>query len=243
MKHIIWLALPILLICQSFCINSSSLSVFFTDADNFFATYVAYNKIKYKEVKDNPRLLNKLVNQIAKADLTNLSADEQKAFYINSYNILVIKGIIDNYPLKRPTDIEGFFDKTTYKIAKKEYTLDHLEFNVIFPEFKDPRLHFVLVCAAISCPPIVDYAYHPEKLEEQLNERTRASINNAVFVIYDEEAMSANISEIFKWYKDQFQPNIKAFINAHRNDPLPEDISIDYYPYNWSLNDASPFSR
>lgn len=219
----------------------SNLSQFFTDADEFFSTYVAYGKIKYKKVKENPRLLNKLVNQIAKVDLEGAAPVDKKAFYINAYNMLVIKGIVDNYPLKRPTDVQGFFNKTEYTIGHKKYTLNDFEFKVIFEEFDDPRLHFVLVCAAISCPPIATYAYVPTKLEEQLDDRTQSSINNVVFVIYDEENESANVSEIFKWYKNQFTPSIKDFINTHRKEPLPENTQIGFYPYNWSLNDASSF--
>jgi len=238
----------LLLVLTIFSLSATSqaqntLKEFFKDADAFFENNVAYNKIKYRQVKENPRSLNRLVRFISRAKLDGKSKAEKKAFFINTYNLLVIKGVIDNYPMEDPTKVDGFFNKKKYTVCGTSYTLDDLEFKEIFKRYNDPRLHFVLVCAAISCPPIANYAYMPDRLEEQLDERTRQSINNVVFIIYDEMKGKASISEIFKWYNKAFEPDLLTFINKYRKEPLPEDITLDYYKYNWSLNDASAYKR
>ena len=77
---------------------------------------------------------------------------QRLTFWINAYNALAIKGVLDNYPLKRVMDVEGFFDKVKYDIAGVEYTLNDIEKRVIRPTFGDLRIYFTLVCASVSCP-------------------------------------------------------------------------------------------
>lgn len=219
--------------------TAQSLEQHFQDANSFFAEYVLDNKVNYKAIQDNPAQLNKLVAFIKKAKPEEYSENDRKAFGINSYNIMVIKGVVDNYPLSSPLDVVGFFDGVKHTIAGKKTTLNNYEKKELLNRYKDARLHFVLVCAAVSCPPVANFAYMPEQLEEQLDARTNAAINDPKFIQVDNAVEGVAVSKIFEWYVADFKPNIKEFINNYRTEKLAANAKITYYPYDWTTNDAS----
>ncbi|WMX15080.1 DUF547 domain-containing protein [Aureispira sp. CCB-E] len=232
------LALIIVACCAMNGAYGQDLNGFFKDADAFFAKNVSQNKIKYGAIKQNPDELTALTNFIASADVSAYSDKELEAFYINSYNLLVIKTVVDHYPIAQPLDVPGFFDGIKQKVAGKKMTLNNFEQKELLQRYKDPRLHFVLVCAAVSCPPIADFAYMPNQLEDQLEARTKSAINDGVFIKVDDFAGKVEISQIFDWYASDFKPNATAFIKKYKTTPLPSDVKPTYYAYDWSLNDA-----
>ena len=83
---------------------------FFSKADAFFKTNVTNGRVHYKAIKENPADLNELLEAAKKITVAEANAKEYQAFWINGYNLLVIKGIVDSYPLKSPLDVGGFFD-------------------------------------------------------------------------------------------------------------------------------------
>ncbi len=216
--------------------KAQSLEQFFKDANSFFSTHVADDRIDYQTIKNNPAALNQLIVFIEKADVDAFSKDARKAFGINSYNIMVVKAVVDNYPLKSPLDVGGFFDEIKYTIAGKKTTLNNYEKKELLQRYGDARLHFVLVCAAVSCPPLADFAYMPAQLEEQLDARTKAALNNSNFIQMDDFSGAVSLSKIFEWYAIDFQPDVVTFINQYRTTALPT-AKPAFYPYNWTLND------
>lgn len=222
--------------------KGQDLKNFFKEADAFFAKHVSDSRIQYGAIKEDPKELTNLTDFIASADVSSYSEGQLKAFYINCYNLLVVKTVVDNYPITKPLDVPGFFDAVKQKVAGKKITLNNLEQKELLQKYKDPRLHFVLVCAAISCPPIADFAYTPDNLEEQLEIRTKAAMNDAVFIRVDDFAGKIGISQIFDWYASDFKPNAITFIKKYRTSPLPSDVKSTYYAYDWTLNDAAVVS-
>ncbi len=211
--------------------------LFFSQANDFFDMYVENGLVKYGQIKNDESKINDLVAYIGNADVSNFSADEKMAFYINAYNLLVINQVLDKYPLASPMKVPGFFDGKKHLVAGKKQTLNNLENNKI-RTFKDPRIHFVLVCAAVGCPKIAKFAYTPDKLEAQLTMQTKLALNNPEFVIVDENKVK--ISEIFKWYRQDFGKSDKDlinFINKYRDTDLPEKTKLSYYTYDWKIND------
>ena len=101
----------------------------------------------------------------------------------NILDEVVIKGIIENYPVKSPLDIKGLFDKTTYAVGGKKITLNDIEHKLLRAQFNnDPRFHFVLVCAGLGCPPIIAEAYMPNTLDAQLTRQTKIALNSDNFI-------------------------------------------------------------
>jgi len=216
---------------------SQSTETFFSDANTFFKTYVSKGKVNYKAIKEDQRSLDALLALAQNITVSTNDAKTYQAFWINAYNLSVIKGIVTNYPIKSPLDKKGFFDKITYDVGGKKTTLNDIEnklLRAVFP--KEARFHFVLVCAGLGCPPIISEAYTPSKLEDQLQRQTTKALNNSNFIRV--KGNKVQISQIFEWYKGDFTQdgNEADFINKFRKEPLPAKAKISYYPYNWALN-------
>ncbi len=218
---------------------TASTADFFKDADKFLAKNVSNGKVNYKGIAANKAELNDLVATIGKMNVDKKSQNEYKAFWINAYNLLTIKGIADNYPIKQPEDVKGFFDKISYTAAGEKVTLNDIENKKIRAKLKDARIHFVLVCGAKSCPPIINKAYTPDNVNALLETQTKKAVNADYFVTVDKASKTAKVSMIMKWYKEDFvkggQDEI-AFLNKYRNDKIPTDYSIKYQEYNWDIN-------
>lgn len=235
MKNLI----SIVIIFFSLNCNAQDIVSFFSKADDFLKKNVASSKVDYQAIKTNPEAINNLVKMIEKTDFTKENVTTQKAFLINSYNILLIKGIVSKYPTKAPTDIAGLFDKTTYLVAGKKYTLNDIENKLIRAKYNDARVHFVLVCGANGCPPLINSAYLPETLEKQLDKQTKTALNNPNFIKVNTSSKKVEVSQIFEWYNGDFVSKGQTlidFINKYREVKIDSKFKVTYYTYDWTLN-------
>ena len=134
-------------------------------------------------------------------------------------------------------DDAGFFDKTKYSLAGKKVTLNTIENKLLRAKFKDARFHFVLVCGAIGCPPLINKAYLPDTLEAQLETQTKKALNGSFLRVNTKKKRVAG-SEILKWYKEDFVQNGSEidFINTYRTEKIPNTYKLTYFTYNWNLN-------
>ncbi|NQY05559.1 MAG: DUF547 domain-containing protein [Flavobacteriaceae bacterium] len=224
----------------SFSIQAQSLDKFFSSTDAFFSEYVSEGRVNYKKLKSNTSELDALLEMTNTISVSTSEAKQFQAFWINIYNLNVIKGIVSHYPTKSPLDIAGFFDKTKYSVGGKKITLNDIEHKLLRANFKDPRFHFVLVCAGLGCPPIITEAYTPDKLENQLSRQTKLAINDSNFIRVDKKKKKVEISEIFKWYTEDFTTNGKSlldYINQYRTTKISDKFKVSYYVYNWNLNE------
>ncbi|KAA3620912.1 MAG: DUF547 domain-containing protein [Flavobacterium sp.] len=212
-------------------------NAFFQQANKFLSQNVKGGKVDYKGIHSDPAQLNELMSLAARVKVSPSNKKEYQAFWINAYNLSVIKGITDHYPLNSPLDVNGFFDKTSYMLAGTNITLNEIENEILRKKYKDARFHFVLVCGAMGCPPIIPKAYTPDNLEYLLEQQTIKAINNSSFIKVSENSLV--LSEIFKWYKEDFvddQSTEIDFINKYRKEKITAGAKISYYPYNWRLN-------
>ena len=233
-KKIIW-TLLILFTVNSF---SQDLTLYFNKVDAFLNVNVENGKVDYKSIHENQDELNEILMLAETSIVSENDTKVYQAFWINAYNIVIIKGIIDNYPINSPLDKSGFFDKITYKLAGKNVTLNHVENILLRAKFKDPRFHFVLVCGAIGCPPLISEAYFPDRLETQLETQTKIALNGS-FLQVNTKKKRVQASEIMKWYKEDFTMNGTSeidFINKYRTEKIPTNYKLTYFPYNWSIN-------
>ena len=215
-----------------------NLDDYFKQTDKFLSSNVKSGKVNYKAINSDKKDLENLVAFVG-AKQKFAFASQEKAFYLNAYNILVIKGIINNYPTKGPMEITGFFDKKTYQINGANLTLNNIENDIIRKKYNDARIHFALVCGAKSCPPIQSYAFTTEKLEAQLDRVTKQSIQNPSFTKIDTKNNKVSVSMIFNWYKEDFikaKGSVLGFINNYLKAALPANTTIENYTYDWALN-------
>ena len=171
--------------------------------------------------------------------------NDRLAFWINTYNAFTVKLIVKNYPLKSIKDLGGSLYKINtawdikfIKIGDKTYDLNNIEHGIIRDEFEEPRIHFAVNCAAVSCPKLRNEAYVGNKLDEQLDEQTNYFINES-----DKNNITkkvAQISKIFSWYRLDFRvngQNYRDFINQYSNTKITDDTKIEFLDYDWSLNE------
>lgn len=227
----------LMIICTFLSANNDS--NFFEVTGKFLADNVKDGKVNYAALKKNPAELDRLTKSIAEFDLSALNAAETKAFWLNAYNILVIKGVVTHLPINSPLDVQGFFKTITYPAAGENLTLDDIEHKKIRPVYGDARIHFALVCAALGCPPIKPFAYLPAKLDEQLDNSTIEILNDDTFIIVDEKTKKVAVSEIFNWFRGDFENDgvtILEYINRYRKSEIPGNYELSFNPYNWQLN-------
>ena len=225
-------------ILASVSIQAQNLNTFFTKADAFFKANVTNGKVAYDNIHKDPTQLNELL-KIAEGITVNKSdAKNYQAFWINAYNLSVIKGLIDKYPTKSPLDHAGFFDKAKHSLAGKTITLNDIEHKLLRAQFNDARFHFVLVCGAVGCPPLINKAYLPNSLNAQLEAQTKKAINGN-FIAVNAKKNRVQVSQIMEWYKEDFTMNGKSeidFINKYRTEKLEGKWKVGYFPYNWTIN-------
>ena len=234
-------ALFIFLLSFTHTANAQSIDAFYDATDQFLAEVVVDGLVDYRAIAEQPAALNALVDMIATLDRASLAADDEKAFLINAYNVLVIKNVVDNYPTNSPLEVNGFFDRARFEVSGTSYTLNGLEKEDLFKAYPDARLHFVLVCAAIGCPELIPQAYKAETLDEQLDTRTRIVLNNKKHVRTNEDSQRHEVSELFTWYKADFTQDgmdVIGYINQYREEPLQEGFKVGSITYDWQLNDV-----
>lgn len=208
---------------------------FFSNADAFFKKNVEKGLVDYNGIKNHPAELNALIKQIANAPA--YQGDEEKAFLINAYNLFVIQGIVENYPVEGPLKINGFFDKQSFNLRGSKITLNDLEKQTLAKQFPDPRLHFVLVCAAKGCPKLASFAYTGKKLDDVLEERTRTVINDPDFTHV--KGANLSVSQIFEWYAADFggKDKVVPFIQRYHLLKVKFNPTYSFYEYDWTLNE------
>jgi len=220
--------------------NGQTIEIFSNKANEFFKKNVTQQGlVDYQQIKNQATELESLSSFIKSFDYNILTGNTQKAYLIDTYNILVIKQLTKHYPTDSPKDINGFFIQNKHLVNSKKTTLDELEKSIFKAHF-DPCLHFVLVCGARGCPPITQFAYSKfsKSLDSVISKQTTLALDNPLFIKHDENTDNFKLSELFKWYKSDFEKKSTTlnFINSYRTRKIPENSTIKFYTYDWGLN-------
>ncbi len=137
MRHAYLALLISLLTCS--VLNATSFNEFTQEANSFFNMYVTDGSVDYQAIRKNIQQIESLYLTIGTMSLNNLSAVQQKSFYINAYNLIVIYWVAKHYPLKSPLDNSGFFDKVKHRVAGELMTLNILEIKKLLSIFNDAK--------------------------------------------------------------------------------------------------------
>ena len=194
-------------------------------------------RVDYKAIANKPEglisYLNALVTQQPEA---SWSLEDQMAYWINAYNAYTIKLIIDHYPIKSIRDIEQPWDQNFIPYNQGLISLNHIEHKILRKQ-NEPRIHFAIVCASISCPKLANTAFTAEELETQLEEVTRTFLNDPSKNRFEED--TAELSKIFKWFSKDFKDRGGAieFIKTYKDISVANKSQLSYLEYNWDLNE------
>jgi len=170
--------------------------------------------------------------------------DAELAFFINAYNALAIQGILDGYSPATRLSRRNFFQGREYRLLGEPITLEDLEEERLLP-LGEPRVHFAIVCASLSCPRLANRAYRPDQLQQQLDEAARRFINDGTRNRFDPGRSQAFLSEIFAWYRQDFSQDagsVQKYLARYAGEPgvaelLAKDgFKVRYLDYDWNLN-------
>lgn len=196
-------------------------------------------KVNYKALKNEEAKLNAYILELQKEKLSSLKTiSQKKAYWINAYNAFTVQLILKNYPVNSINDIQlgdkKVFDFPWIELHGEKLSLNDIENKKIRAEFSDPRIHFALNCASISCPVLWNKAFTAENVEAALTQLTKQFLadqsRNKI------QAQSLQLSAIFDWYASDFG-KVREFIQKYSKVKIKQNAKITYLPYNWKLNE------
>lgn len=218
--------------------------------DALLKKYVSVEgKVNYKGFIKDSVTLNRYLSHLSKtpADKKNWTRQEQMAYWINSYNAFTIKLIIKYYPIKSIKDIGSSiqipfvntpWDIKFITIGNEKLDLNSIEHGKLRKEFDDPRIHMALVCASKSCPILLNEAYDPKQLDQQLTRQTKAFLGDSFRNKITPD--KPQLSSIFNWYGMDFTKNggsVTSFVNTYSSVKIKPKAKISYLDYDWGLNE------
>jgi hypothetical protein len=206
--------------------------------------HVRDGNVNYTAIKQDEHFFQYLT-QLEQANPESLQTDkEQLAFWINAYNALSIKGVLDGLS---PGSLFGrykFFISTKHTVAGKEISLDDIEKKIIIP-YGDTRIHFAIVCASKSCPKLISEAYTAEKLDEQMHANAIDFLNDTEKNRIDTDKKRLKLSKIFDWFREDFEKesgSLTQYVARYIQDEelmeklKREPFKVSFLKYNWNLN-------
>ncbi|MGH9789134.1 MAG: DUF547 domain-containing protein [Candidatus Acidiferrales bacterium] len=219
-------------------------------------------RVRYKELKESPEDLDAFVRQLAAISPENRptlfsTPEAQIAYWINAYNAFVLHEVVKHYPVESVRDLKFgfgllFFKQKRFVAGGKRYSLDDIEHGILRKRFRDARIHFAVNCASASCPPLRREPYLPEQLDAQLEDATLNFIQRRENVWMRGDVLF--LSAIFDWYKEDFtrtaaakangRPTVVDYVARYLPAETAERVRrenprVEFYNYDWTLNDAA----
>ncbi len=194
--------------------------------------------VDYKGFKADEAKLEDYLTMLSKNEPSkDWSVQELLAYYINIYNAATVKLIVENYPTESIKNIDGNWTKGRVSIGKRELSLGGIE-NGILRKMNEPRIHFAINCASISCSKLLNEAFTAAKINEQLDRVTKEFVNSEE---NDISATNPKLSSIFDWYQKDFnvngKQNVIGYINKYSKTKINSEATITYKNYDWNLNE------
>jgi hypothetical protein len=205
------------------------------------------HRLAYDKVSGEARhRLTAYIERLAAAPVDRLARDEQRAFWINLYNALTVKTVLDHYPVKSIRDIRispglfssGPWGRKLIRVAGEEISLDDIEHRILRPLWRDPRLHYALNCASLGCPNLMRAAFTASNTEALLEEAARAFVSHPRGARL--EGGKLIVSSIYVWFREDFGGGDSGIVEhlRHYGAVLDGRTRIDGDAYDWALNDA-----
>jgi uncharacterized membrane protein YdjX (TVP38/TMEM64 family) len=203
--------------------------------------------VDYAALRAQQPRLDAYLTALAQVPLHALGRDETLALLLNAYNAFTLQLVVERWPVASIRDIPDSdrWDAQRWNLAGATLSLNGLEHERIRAEFREPRTHFALVCAARGCPPLRAEAYTGARLEEQLADQSRRVHTDSRWIRFDEKARELHVTALYDWYQSDFtdggsslsetiadqRPGLRLALDAG------EPVRVVWLPYDWSLNE------
>jgi hypothetical protein len=208
------------------------------------------NRLGYARVTGADKAaLQSYLDDMQRVKVAALSENEQRAFWINLYNALTIDVVLDHYPVKSIRDIGGGlfvagpWKKEYVTVEGRKLSLDNIEHDILRKTWRDPRVHYAVNCASISCPNLMAEAFTGAKLERMLDQGARDYVNHPRGAKIVNGKLT--LSQIYEWYRRDFgsrDSEVIAHVARYAEPKLKTQLAgietIAGYDYDWSLNEA-----
>ncbi len=212
-------------------------------------------RFDYAGLKADEEQFDAYLGALADADLSALSSNEIQALFANAYNAYTIATILDHvsadgaFDIQSIRDVPDVFGRKDHTVGSFLLSLDNMEHNVLRPLFKDPRFHFAVNCASISCPPLPTRAFTGDEIDEQLDTVSKNALTNPDYVSVDGDTLL--VSKIMDWYGSDFvdpeyigsERSLQEFIAKYATAEVRElvaahsdSVSVKFRDYDWGLN-------
>lgn len=220
--------------------------------------YVLDNgKVRYQALRHNIAPLRQFVDQIARVSpdshpqlFPNRRA--RLAYWLNAYNALVLYAFASEYPEKKnrlltPFGRWKFFYWKKFTVGGQELSLAEIENDIIRKRFREPRIHFAIVCASAGCPRLGRTAFTEDNVEALLEAQTKFFLNEPRNVRVDRKNRIVWLSKLFDWYSEDFgktQQDILNFVASYNDEVFkaiqaaPSSWGLRFFDYDWSPNAA-----
>ena len=238
---------------------ASLLQIDHDDWDAFLVRYLrigadGVHRVAYGAVAPEDRaLLENYVARLGGLPISRYSRPEQMAYWINLYNALVVRLVIDHYPVASIRDIGkgsdapgvGPWRRKLVEVEGTPLSLSDIAHRILRPIWRDPRVHYALACGAVSCPNLQPEPFYADQLDRQLSEAAMAYVNDRRCIRI--EGGQLGLSSLYRWYREDFGPTDRDVINhlmAYAEPNLAMKLQgfdrISDDGFDWRLNDATP---
>lgn len=225
--------------------------------ETFLSVYVVagadgINRVRYAAVdQESYRNLGRYVMQMGSVRISRHNRNEQFAYWVNLYNALTVKLVLDHYPVDSIRDIDispGWFSrgpwgKPLIEVEGQALSLDHIEHRILRPIWRDPRVHYAVNCASLGCPNLLAEPFEADRLDAMLETAAHTYVNHPRGARV--EGGELHVSSIYRWYEQDFggsEAGVIAQLRRHADVDLAARLrfirSIDGYDYDWRLNEA-----
>lgn len=209
--------------------------------------------VNYQSIRKDPVDLQHYVETLSAGslDYNNFSKEEKLSFLINAYNALTVTLVVNHNPVSSIKKIGGWLESPWkiqfFKLFGEMHALNDIEHEMLRKKFREPRIHFALNCASLSCPALRNEPYVASKLDAQLNDATQSFLRDPDRNYFDAKTKTLHLSSIFKWYAEDFEQaagSVKEFVIPYMAENEKQaalirsnDVTIAYLPYDWGLNE------
>ncbi|MFG0295253.1 MAG: DUF547 domain-containing protein [Maioricimonas sp. JB045] len=210
------------------------------------------NYAAWKASSADRAALRGYLNSLSRASTQSGTTDARLAFWINAYNAVTIEGIFQEYPTSsirnHTAKLWGYniWDDLPLLVGGKSYSLNQIEHEVL-RKMGEPRIHFAIVCASVGCPRLLNEAYTPERVRDQLASNARDFFARPKNLKVDPRNRRLQMSSILSWFGEDFGPSQSARLKylmpylppAAKRLAADPKVSVSFLDYDWSLNDQA----
>lgn len=211
------------------------------------------NRVAYGRVPEADRqALAAYLSHLQSVPISRYSRDEQLAYWINLYNALTMKVVLDHHPVDSIRDIAispglfsvGPFDAKLAEVEGERLSLNDIEHRILRPIWRDPRIHYGVHCAAIGCPNLQRTAFTGANVHALLDKGAREYVNSGRGAWFEDGALW--VSSIYAWFEDDFAgteagviEHLRRYAQGELAGRLAAATRIAGDRYDWSLNEAA----